>query len=189
MLNVLSRSQLTNYRILLGSAAVASIAMGVWMPLMVLFIQDFGFSREIFVFAVASQVAAYSLTALFAGHFSDRFGRKPFMIGANLATAGIVVAYTFITSMSQLYTLQILLGIVNAMGATPESAFWGDVTEKKTRGRAVGGRDAFLGLVAAAAMVIAAKLTGAVNLDPVFYVVAGFFVLSAIVLLFIREQR
>ncbi len=189
MLNISNRSNLRNYRILLGSTAVASIAMGVWVPLLVLFIQDFGSSRETFVFAVAFQVAAYSLTALFAGHLSDRFGRKPFMIGANLATAGIVVAYTVITSMNQLYALQILLGIVNAMGATPESAFWGDVTEKKTRGRAVGRRDAFLGLVAAGAMVIAAKLTGAVNLDPVFYVVACFFVLSAIVLLFIREQK
>lgn len=191
MLGIFNRSHFTftNYGILLSSSAIISLGMGLWGPYWVVFIQDFGSSVESLGFAVGLMVLAQSLTAYFAGRFSDRFGRKPLIVASSVVSAVLIFGYTLITSILQLYALQILFGIFSAVGSTAESAFWGDITKRKTRGRDIGRRDATLGIVAGLALMGGGKLAGEFGVEVIFYLVAGFFLLSSLVLLLIREPR
>ena len=190
MLNVFRKGQLTNYKIFLGADTIVSFAMGLFGPFWAVFILEFGDSSiESLGFAVGIMILAQSLTAYFAGKFSDRFGRKGFMVGANLAIAMIIFSYTLVESLVQLYAVQVMFGIVTAISGTAESAFLGDITERATRGRDVGKLNAITGIAAALAMMGGGILVGGFGFNIIFYAVAGFFFLSAVLLLLIKEKR
>ena len=188
MLNLLSR-RLTNYRVFVAADTIVSLAMGIFGPFWVVFILGFGDSVESLGFAVGLMVLAQSLTSYFAGKLSDRFGRKGFMVGANVAVGAIIFSYTLIESVTQLYILQAIYGVVTAISGTAESAFLGDITEKSTRGSAVGKLNAVTGVVAALAMMGAGVLIDGLGFSVIFYAVAAFFILASLVLLLVKEQR
>jgi len=181
--------RLTNYRIFVISYTIVSFAMGIFGPFWAVFILEFGDSVESLGFAVGLMILAQSLTSYFAGRLSDRFGRKRFMVGANIATGVIIFSYTLIGSVTQLYILQVVYGVVTAISGTAESAFLGDITEKSTRGSAVGKLNAVTGVAAALAMMGAGVLIGGFGFSVIFYTVSVFFVLASFVLLFIKEQE
>src|SRR3989344_9461612 len=114
-----------NYRILLFSNSILSFALGLFMPFYIIFIQDFGGGIESFGFSIGLMVLAQSLTSYFAGKYSDRFGRKIFLIFPGLLLTGITILYTLITSLIQLYVLQIMLGIASSIQVTIETVMLG----------------------------------------------------------------
>lgn len=111
------------------------------------------------------------------------------MIGANVAVGLIIFSYTLIESVMQLYILQVVYGVATAISGTASSAFLGDITERATRGSKMGKLDAITGVVGAVATMSVGILADDFGFNIIFYLVAGFFVLSSIILLFIKEYR
>ena len=90
-------NKLGNYKLLILSSSVAAFAGGLFAPFWILFIKDFGGGLELFGMAIGLMVIAESATAYFAGKYSDRLGRKIFMILSGFLGAAVIFAYTIIT--------------------------------------------------------------------------------------------
>src|SRR3989338_1836928 len=89
-----------NLRIFTLSNSLMAFAFGLFGPFYYIFINDFGIAMGLVVLSGA-------LVSLFTGKYSDKFGRKPFLILGGYASAILVFLYTIIGSIWQLYLLQI----------------------------------------------------------------------------------
>lgn len=177
-----------NLRIFTFSNSLMAMAFGLFGPFYLIFINQIGGTIENFGFAVGLVVLSGALTSLIAGKYSDRFGRKPFLISGGYASAMIVFLYTVIGSVWQLYLLQIMSGLVAALFETSESSFLGDVTEKEKRGTDIGRYDALVGVAEALAIFTGGLLIGIFGFEIVFYIVAAIFLISTTFMFKLREN-
>ena len=183
----MANNNLLNYKVFLLSHSAMSFALGLFMPFYIIFIHDFGGSIESFGFAIGLMILAQSLTSYYVGRHSDRFGRKGFLIASGFATTIVIIVYTFITSLTHLYLLQIIIGITQAMQMTMKTSLLGDVTQKVSRGKEIGKYYAITGVMAAIAMMGGGYLVSELGIKIIFYIVAGLFLSSTLILFYIKE--
>ena len=126
-----------NFRVFTLSNSLMALAFGLFGPFYLIFINEIGGSIENFGIAVGLVVLSGALVSLIAGKYSDKFGRKPFLIIGGYASAIIVFLYTIIGSLWQLYLLQIFSGLIISIFETSESAYLADITEKRKRGEKI----------------------------------------------------
>ena len=100
--------RVVNYRIFLSAHILVSVAMGLFG---ILFIREFGGSLYSFGYSVAVMMGAGALASLFAGRLSDRFGRKRLLVASAVAFALLVILYTLINSLVELFVLQSMYGL------------------------------------------------------------------------------
>lgn len=182
-------TRLRNFWILLTSNSVLAFAFGIFMPFWIVFIQDFGGSIESFGFAIGIMALTQSITSYFAGKYSDKLGRKVFIVTAGFSMTIIVIAYTLINSLWQLYVLQAINGIIQAIQMTMETTMLGDYTKKLSRGANIGKYHAITGILAAIAMMGGGYLVGQLGINIIFYITAVFMFLSTIILISIKEPK
>jgi MFS family permease len=180
--------KLDNFRYLLISSSMGALMGGIFGPFYVLYLQKIGGGFENFGFAYGLFAIAASITSYVVGKYSDKFGRKPFLILTNFAYAIILVSYTFVTSVMQLFVLQILFGITDSAWGISETAFLGDITKKKQRGRVLGKYDMVLGLLRGIAMLLSGILVSRMGFEIIFYLMAATDLVSVVPLLFIKEK-
>ena len=176
-----------NLRIFTLSNSLMAFAFGLFGPFYFLFINDFGGSIENFGIAAGLIVLSGSLLSLIAGKYSDRFGRKPFLIIGGYASAITVLFYTVINSLWQLYLLQIISGLVISIFEISELSFLGDITHKQKRGADLGRYGAYLGFAEAAAIFLGGFLAGRFGFEIVFYLVALVCAISTTVMFRLKE--
>jgi len=111
------------------------------------------------------------------------------LIIGGFASAIIVFLYTIISSIWQLYLLQIFSGIIIAGFKTAEGAYLGDLTDHSKRGEEVGKYDAIIGVSEALAIVVGGFLAGRFGFEVVFYIVATISLISAFVMLKLKEEK
>ena len=181
--------RLGNYKIFLFSNSVLAFALGLFTPFWIIFLQDFGGSIEQFGFAIGLMVLAQSITSYFAGKYSDKLGRKIFLIIGGFILTGVVFSYTLITSLIQLYILQIVNGVTNSMQMTMESAFLGDITKKVSRGIDIGKYHAIVGIMAAIAMMGSGFIAGQMGFKIIFYIASMVIFASTLLLFYIKEKK
>jgi MFS family permease len=179
-----------NYKIFLAASSVLSFAVGFYSPFFIIFVQKLGGGdvRQ-FGFSVGLMALAFSVTSYFAGKYSDKFGRKMFLVTSGIALSGIIVLYTFIKTTVELNILQIVYGFVNALYTTMEISFLGDVTEKASRGLNVGRYRAFTGLFEALAIMGGGYLVGSFGFKSVFYIAAGLIVVATLILSRLKKEE
>lgn len=140
-------------------------------------------------FAFAIMVLLQSFTSYFAGHFSDKLGRRPFLFITAYADATILLLYTVIHETYQLYLLQGILGITNGVSDTISTSLLGDLTIKEKRGRTVGKFNAIVGLSSAAGLSLGGYMAKIYGLKSLFYLASIVVALSTALLFFIREAE
>jgi MFS family permease len=176
-----------NFRIFTFSNSLMALAFGLFGPFYLIFINDLGGSIENFGIAVGLVILSGALVSLFAGKYSDKFGRKPFLIFGGYASAIIVFLYTLINSVWQLYLLQIFSGIIISIFETSESSYLGDITEKQKRGEEIGKYDAFIGITEAFAIFLGGFLIASFGFNTIFYLVSIIFLIATTILLKLKE--
>ncbi len=179
--------KLGNYGLFLLSESFLSFALGLFTPFLYVFLQDFGGSLEQFGFSIGILLLAAGITSYFAGKHSDKIGRKIFLVIGGFVLSGTVFAYTLITSLVQLYALQIINGIVSSIQLTAETSFLGDITKKATRGKNVGKYHALIQVMAAIAIMAGGFIGGQLGVKIIFYIAALIMFISALVLFYIKE--
>lgn len=177
-----------NLNLLTFSNSLMSLAFGLFGPFYIIFINDLGGSIENFGMAVGLLVLSGALTSFIAGKYSDKFGRKPFLILGGFASALVVFLYTVIGSLWQLYILQIFNGLIATIFETSEHALLGDLTIKEERGKEVGKYYALLGIAEAVAIFIGGFLAGKFGFKIIFYIISIIFIISTIILLKLKEN-
>jgi len=180
-------SKLKNFRYLLISTSISTLVGGIIGPFYVLFVQKLGGTLENFGISFGLMAVSQSLTSYMIGKYSDKLGRKTFLILSNITSAIAILFYLAISSPTQLFILQIFYGIIGAMWRTSETAFLGDITKRKIRGLMIGKYNAIVGLLEGIAMIIGGFVVGRLGIEVMFYVSSFAIGISTIPLFLIKE--
>ncbi len=114
------------------------------------------------------------------GHYSDRFGRKPFIFWGLILMALSTVLMGEVTSMGQLVVLRLLQGVAAAGIAAPAFALAADLSQSGGEGRQMSVITMGFGLGIAIGPLIASVLVGSFFELP-FWVIGAIALLSAFI--------
>jgi MFS family permease len=156
-------------------------------PFYVVYVQELSGGAEKLGIAFAIMIFVQSITTYLAGHFSDKLGRKPFLLATTYFDAVILVLFTIITKTHHLYILQGILGITNGVHDTIRTSLLGDLTVKEKRGGVVGKFNAVVSFASALGLALSGFLVKYYGIKFLFYLAAIVVVLSSILLFFIKE--
>jgi DHA1 family multidrug resistance protein-like MFS transporter len=173
-------------------AAVSSlwgVVFGFIGPFYVVYLEKLSGGMEKLGIAFAIMVLLQSASTYVAGHYSDRLGRKPFLIVTAFVDAVILYLYTVISSPAQLYILQAMLGITNGVAGTIKASLLGDLTVRQTRGSVIGRFDAVVSLASAGGLAMSGYLVKFYGLEFLFYLASGTVACSSVMLFFIKEPE
>lgn len=178
-----------NLNVFIFSNSLFALAVGLFGPSYLIFISEMGGGIENFGFALGLIALSGALTFLIFGKYSDRIGRKPFLIIGGYASALIVLSYTLIDSVWQLYLVQILSGFIVALFEISEEAFLGDETRKDNRGSTLGKYYAVLGIIEAIAIFSGGMLATKFSFNIISYIISAICIIAASFMFKISERR
>ncbi len=170
-------------------SSIWAIVFGLIGPFYVVHVQNLSGGMEKLGIAFSIMVLLQSVTAYYAGHYSDRLGRRPFLFLTAYTDALILFLYTVIDETYQLYLLQGLLGITNGIVDTTRTSLLGDLTVQEKRGKAVGRFNAIVSLASAAGLSVGGYMAEFYGIEFLFYFAAFVVFLSTILLFFIKEKN
>ena len=176
-----------NFKYLLLSSSISTFIGSLIGPFYILYVQKLGGTLENFGAAFGLMAIAQALTYYLIGKYSDRFGRKPFLVFSNILSTIAILAYLFISSVPQLFILQVIYGIVGAIWNISEMAFLGDITKRKSRGSTIGKYKTTIGFLGGLAMIIIGFAVQEFGLEIIFYISSFVIAISTIPLIFIKE--
>lgn len=168
-------------------SSIWGIIFGLIGPFYVVYVEKISGGMEKLGIAFAIMVFLQSITTYLAGHFSDKIGRKPFLLIVSYVDAVVLLLYTLISKTHQLYILQAVLGITNGVHGTIRTSLLGDLTVKGKRGGVVGKFNAIVSLASAAGLALSGYLVKYYGFTFLFYLAAVVVALSTVLLFFIKE--
>jgi MFS family permease len=174
-------------RWLLVSQSIALFGSGIVFPFYVIFTKEVGVNFTEFGLAYALFSLSAAATHAVVGRWSDSFGRKPFLLLNSWGTAVLLLLFPMVTSIHQLYVLQIALGVFGAMHRTSEKALVADLTDAKDRGRIIGAYHGWVSVFSALAVVAGGFLIDLFTLSIIFYLASPIMFVSGLVALRIAE--
>lgn len=139
-------------------------------------------------FAFSIMILLQSATTYFAGRYSDRLGRRPFLFATAYADAAILFLYTIISEAYQVYILQALLGVTNGVMGTIKASLLADLTTRAKRGRNIGKFNAIVSLASAIGLSLGGYVVKLYGIKSLFYLASIVVVLSTILLFFMEEE-
>ncbi|MBN1166487.1 MAG: MFS transporter [Methanospirillaceae archaeon] len=120
--------------ILLISVFLGMLGLGIVLPLLPIFVQDF----QADVFWVGALFAGYGLSRILftpsIGSLSDRYGKKWFITGGLGLYTLVSLWYIFPGSIYELFAIRFIHGIASAMISSVSMSYVGDITPKGKEG-------------------------------------------------------
>jgi len=184
----LSSSSARNLLVFTTVSSIWAIVLGFIGPFYVVYVAELSGGMEKLGFAFSIMVLVQAATTYFAGHFSDKLGRKPFLFITAYTDAIILFLYTVINETYQLYILQAGLGITNGIVSTVSTSLLGDLTIKAERGRGVGRFNAVVGFSSGIGLFFGGYMVKFYGLKALFYLASIVVALSTVLLFFIKEE-
>ncbi len=181
-------SNIDNMSLFMAVSSFWYLAIGLLGPFYVIYVQEIGGSVETLGMAFGIMVVAQSVTSIFAGKISDKFGRKPFLLLIGYLNAVIFLAYTMISNLTQLYAIQMVWGMVDAIDVVVTQAFLADMTKKSDRGMKIGKFQTVVGLSRGLSIMIGGYIVGMYGIEIIFYISALSYALSTTALFFLKED-
>ncbi len=169
------------------ASSIWGIVYGLIGPFYAVYVANLSGGMEKLGFAFSIMILVQAVTSYFVGHYSDRLGRRPFLFATAYLDAAILFAYTTITETYQIYILQALLGVTNAVSMTIKESLLGDLTKQERRGMAIGKFNALVSIFSAAGLALGGYVTKFYGLKAIFYLGSVTIACSTVLLFFIRE--
>lgn len=170
-------------------SSVWAVVMGIIGPFYVLQVEKLSGGMDKLGMAFSVMVLLQAATAYIAGHYSDRLGRKPFLITTAYMDAAVIFLYTIIKEPYQLYLLQAVLGVTNGIVGTISTSLLGDLTAKEHRGKTVGKFNAVVSVSSAAGLILGGYMAKAYGLQYLFYLASCSIAASTVLLFFLKELK
>src|SRR3989338_9954859 len=127
-----------SFRWLTISQSITILGSGLVFPFYILFIKELGANFSEFGISYGLFTISAALVHKLIGKWSDKLGRKIFLIGNSWGMAFLFLLFPIVTQIWQVYVLQIILGIFGAMQRTSEKALIADFTDGEKRGEQIG---------------------------------------------------
>ncbi len=169
--------------------SVWGVVYGMIGPFYALYVAKVSGGMEKLGFAFSIMILVQAAASYFVGHYSDRLGRKPFLFAAAYLDAVILFCYTIVDKTYQIYILQALLGVTNAVSLTIRGTLLADLTKVDKRGLEIGRFNALVSIFTAAGFTIGGYMAKYYGLKSIFYFGALIILGSTVFLSFIREPE
>jgi len=169
--------------------SVWGVVYGMIGPFYAIYVAKVSGGMEKLGFAFSIMILVQAAASYFVGHYSDRLGRKPFLFAMAYVDAFVLFCYTIVDKTYQIYILQALLGVTNAVGLTIRGTLLADLTKVDNRGMEIGRFNALVSIFTAGGFTLGGYLTKYYGLKSIFYFGALIIVFSTIFLFFIREPK
>ncbi|SEN36783.1 MFS transporter [Paenibacillus sp. OV219] len=175
-------------RLMMVSQSVMTFGSGIVFPFYLIFVKEIGgdFTQYGIAYGLFTICSAY-LNWWF-GKSSDRYGRKLFLLLSAWGTAVLFLIFPLVTSIWQVYALQIAMGAFGAMQRTCEKAFLADMTEEGRRGEQIGRYHVSVSLFSGAAVIAGGFLIDLFTLDLMFYLGSVILFISGLMLLRVKRS-
>ena len=176
-------------RWLLISQNIILFASGMVFPYYVIFIKESGANYVSFGFAYALFAISSALAHYGAGKLTDRYGRGIFLALSSWGIAFSLVFFPSVTSIYQVFVLQIVMGICNAFQKTSEKALVADMTVPEERGKQIGSYHTWTAIFSALAVIGAGYTIDILSLDVIFYAASLFMFIGGFASLKIKDKK
>lgn len=130
---------------------------------------------------ISLNMLAFGLAQLFHGPLSDRFGRRPVLIGSLMAVCVLCLACSLAQTIDQLIAVRVLLGVAAAAEAVIGLAIIKDLYDETEQMRALALLGMVIAITPAAAPILGGYLHVQFGWQANFYVIAGMALLSLVV--------
>ena len=171
-----SRSRNFTLTILIFSSSASVLSTDLYAPSLASLPDYFGTSAEMVKLTMTLNVLAYAMCQLIYGPLSDRFGRRPVLIGGMTAFTLAGLACGLAQSIEQLIIARVFQGIAGAAEAVVVYAVIRDLFSGADRIRAI----ALFGIVFGASPAVAPLLGGYIHVS--FGWRANFYLLTVVAL-------
>ncbi len=168
--------------------SVVLFGSGIVFPFYIIFIRQIGANFTQFGIAYALFALSSAFVHKLIGDFSDKFGRKIFLVINSWGVAILFLLFPIATSIYEVYVLQVLLGIFGAMQKTSEKAIVADFTDGKERGRLIGRYHTWIAIFSALAVIIGGYIIDLLTIEVIFYIGSSILFLSGLLILKIKEK-
>ena len=181
-------SENRSLQILCFRGFIIGITQGLYVLIFVLYMSfrlgmppgEIGFAFSL----ISGSILAFTFLA---GHLSDRFGRKPFVILGGIIIAAGVVTFSFTSSLLQVYLVCLILGFGVALNNAPINALLADCIIPEIRAKVMGGYE----LIVSVGRTLGLLLLGGlyvISTSAPFYIMGALLLLTIVfVALFVRE--
>jgi len=122
-----------------------------------------------------------------AGHLSDRFGRKPFVILGGIIIASGVIAFSFTHAAPDVYLVSLVLGFGVALNNAPINALLADCVIPEIRAKVMGGYEVIVGFGRALGVMLLGGLYAMSSSAPFYLLGALMFSTVMLVAMFVSE--
>jgi MFS family permease len=174
---------------LLRSQSIVLFGTGLVFPFYIIFIREIGANFTEFGIAYALFALSSAFVHKFIGNWSDKIGRKVFLLINSWGTAILFLIFPIVTTIFQVYVLQVILGIFGAMHKTCEKTLVGDFTDGNKRGKQIGVYHGWIAIFSALAIVVGGYLIDFFTLAIIFYIGSVILFLSGFAILKIKENK
>lgn len=126
---------------------IVGISQGLYVLVFVLYMAlrmgmqpaEVGFSFTL----VSGSMLAFTFLA---GHLSDRFGRKPFVILGGIIIGSGIIAFSLTRTVLEVYLVSVILGFGVSLNNAPINALLADCVIPEIRAKVMGGYEVIVGL-------------------------------------------
>lgn len=168
--------------------SIVLFGTGIVFPFYIIFIKKIGANFTEFGIAYALFAMSSAIFHKIIGKGSDKFGRKIFLLLNSWGVAILFLLFPIATSITQVYFLQIILGIFGAMQKTSEKAIVADFTDGKNRGKHIGVYHGWIAVFSSLAVIVGGYLIDLFSLEIIFYIGSVILFLSGLAILKIKEK-
>ena len=122
------------------------------------------------------------------GKSCDRLGNKIFLVINSFGMALLFLLFPVVTSIWQVYVIQVLLGIFGAMQKTSEKTIVANFTDGVNRGERIGIYHGWLAIFSGIAVRVGGYIADLLTLEIIFYIGSIVLFLGGIAVLKIKEN-
>ncbi len=130
--------KIRNYTLVAFVNSLGGVCLGLFGPVFAIFVQNIGGSLLDIGFAYSILLTITGVLMIPFGHMADKYGMKKLCLISNVIYSMAMFSYAFVSSVFQVYALQTVLGICNAMWISFWNVIVVDVADKNKRGKEVG---------------------------------------------------
>jgi len=162
---------------------------GLVFPFYLIFIREVGAGFSEFGLAYGLFMLSSALVHHWVGRESDKFGRKVFLLVSAWGTAILFLLFPMVTSIWEVYILQVLLGVLGAMQKTSEKAMIADFTDGHARGKKIGSYHFWVSIFSGFAVIAGGFLIDIFTVDLIFYIGSVVLFISGMFVMQIEEEK
>jgi MFS transporter, DHA1 family, multidrug resistance protein len=178
-----------SFIILCFAVFVACIGGGIVVPILPIYVKNFGTSGLVLGVIFSCYNLSMALCTPYIGRLSDKFDKKLFIALGFALTTIIAISYVWVTSPSQLIFIRLLNGISIAMILPIIMAYIGELSPVGQEGTYMGLYSMSMFLGVAAGPVLGGIIVDKSNISAAFYACAvGMGIALIIILIFLPRQ-